>query len=244
MPGARAIATRRGWRQSGGGGLQTRVPNAVPLVHNGKLMQIPIRALLAACGLVVFSVSLSAQWPDRKAARAPRLPDGSVDLKAPALRTADGKPDLSASSGRRAAAWHAARSAQPRREAGGVVSRHRRRLQRWSAPSALGQGALQKRVADNSKDNPDVWCLPMGNQQFNVHPFPRKILQTPDTLIILYETHQGLRQIFMDGRSLPTSDDLQPWFYGYSVGRWEDDTLVVETLASRTAAGSTSTAAR
>src|SRR6185436_18721957 len=88
---------------------------------------------------------------------------------------------------------------------------------------------LQKRVADNSKDNPDVWCLPMGNQQFNVHPFPRKILQTADTIIILYETHQGLRQIFMDGRSLPAKDDLQPWFYGYSVGRWEDDTLVVET---------------
>jgi hypothetical protein len=42
----------------------------------------------------------------------------------------------------------------------------------------------------------------------------------------------GIRQIFTDGRSIPT-DDPQPWWYGYSVGRWEDDTLVVETAGFR-----------
>ena len=91
---------------------------------------------------------------------------------------------------------------------------------------------LQKRMADNSKDNPDVWCLPLGNQQFNVHTFPRKVVQSRDLVLILYETHQGIRQIFTDGRSIP-KDDPQPWFYGYSVGRWEGDTLVVETSGFR-----------
>ena len=91
---------------------------------------------------------------------------------------------------------------------------------------------LQKRMADFSKDNPDVWCLPLGNQQFNVHTFPRKVIQSPGVVLLLYETHQGIRQIFTDGRSIP-KDDPQPWFYGYSVGRWEGDTLVVETSGFR-----------
>jgi hypothetical protein len=50
----------------------------------------------------------------------------------------------------------------------------------------------------------------------------------------MYEGNQGLRQIFTDGRKLPKlDDDLQPWWYGYSVGHWEGDTLVVETIGFR-----------
>jgi hypothetical protein len=64
--------------------------------------------------------------------------------------------------------------------------------------------------------------------QFHTHPQPRKIIQTPDVLVIMYEANHGLRQIFTDGRSLP-SKDADPWWYGYSVGKWEGDTLVVET---------------
>ena len=58
---------------------------------------------------------------------------------------------------------------------------------------------------------------------------------------MMYEGNHGLRQIFTDGRPLPKlDDDLQPWWYGYSVGHWEGDTLVVETdRASATTAGST-----
>ena len=74
----------------------------------------------------------------------------------------------------------AARGAQPRREAARHLPRHRRRLQGRTSAAAVGQGdCSQKRMADNSKDNPDVWCLPLGNQQFNVHTFPRKVIQTP-----------------------------------------------------------------
>jgi hypothetical protein len=88
---------------------------------------------------------------------------------------------------------------------------------------------LKQRRADNSKDNPDAHCLPMGFLQFHNHPEPRKMIQTPNLLMIVYEANSGLRQIFMDGRKLPNKDDVDPWYYGYSVGHWEGDTLVVET---------------
>jgi hypothetical protein len=71
----------------------------------------------------------------------------------------------------------------------------------------------------------------MGNMQFHTHPQPRKMIQTEDLLLILYEGNAGIRQIFLDGRPLP--ENPQPWWFGYSTGHWEDDTLVVETAGFR-----------
>jgi hypothetical protein len=72
----------------------------------------------------------------------------------------------------------------------------------------------------------------MGIVQFHTQGAPRKFIQTPGVLVILYEASSGLRQIFTDGRSLP-GNDPQPWWYGYSVGKWDGDTLVVETTGLR-----------
>ena len=99
-------------------------------------------------------------------------------------------------------------------------------LQPWAAD------VLKKRHEENSKDNPDAVCLPMGLMQFHLHPQPRKIIQTPTLIVILYEGNAGIRQIYMDGRRAPNNDP-QPWWYGYSVGRWDGDTLVVETTNFR-----------
>ena len=99
-------------------------------------------------------------------------------------------------------------------------------LQPWAAD------LVKKRVADNDKDNPDAHCLPMGFMQFHNHPEPRKIVQTPQAIYIIYEANSGLRQIYMDGRPLP-GKDADPWWYGYSVGHWDGDTLVVETTGFR-----------
>jgi hypothetical protein len=93
--------------------------------------------------------------------------------------------------------------------------------------------ALRKqRKDDNNKDNPDAHCLPLGLTQLHMHPQPRKIIQTPGLIVILYEAQGGVRQIFMDGRKLPGSD-AEPWWYGYSIGHWDGDTLVVETNGFR-----------
>jgi hypothetical protein len=72
----------------------------------------------------------------------------------------------------------------------------------------------------------------MGNMQFHTHPQPRRIVQSPGLIIIIYEANYGLRTIFTDGRRSPDNDP-QPWWYGYSVGRWEGDTLIVETTGFR-----------
>ena len=87
----------------------------------------------------------------------------------------------------------------------------------------------KQRMATDDKDNPDANCMPMGFTQFHMQPQPRKIVQTPTLILIMYEANYGLRHIYLDGRKLPPQGEPQPWWYGYSVGRWEGDTLVVET---------------
>ncbi len=87
----------------------------------------------------------------------------------------------------------------------------------------------QRFDVNKAKDNPDAMCMPMGFLQFHQQPQPRKIIQTPTVILIEYEANYGLRHIYMDGRKLPPQGEPQPWWYGYSVGRWEGDTLVVET---------------
>ena len=72
----------------------------------------------------------------------------------------------------------------------------------------------------------------MGLMQFHLHPQPRKIVQTPQEVLIIYEANSGLRQIFTDGRAWPGGDP-EPWSYGYSIGHWDGDTLVVETTGYR-----------
>jgi hypothetical protein len=87
----------------------------------------------------------------------------------------------------------------------------------------------QRFDVDKAKDNPDAMCMPMGFLQFHQQPQPRKIIQTSKLILIEYEANYGLRHIYLDGRKLPPQGEPQPWWYGYSVGRWEGDTLVVET---------------
>jgi hypothetical protein len=90
---------------------------------------------------------------------------------------------------------------------------------------------VKTRMANNSKDNPDAHCLPMGIMQMTSHPYPKKIIQTPSVVVLIYEgSGTTVREVFMDGRPLPNPADVEPWYNGYSVGRWEGDTLVVETV--------------
>jgi hypothetical protein len=197
-----------------------------------------MRALTAAgaCAtlLLVFAPASSGQWPAFPDQNVPRLPSGEADMNAPTPRMPDGRPDFSG-------VW------ENIRPIAGGPDEPKVSLDEVGRSSFrdLGGGFVDglpltpwakelkdKRMAAHSRDNPDVWCLPMGNSQLNNHTFPRKMIQTADVLLILYETHQGIRQIFLDGRPLPDNDP-QPWWYGYSVGRWEGDTLIVESTNYR-----------
>ena len=89
-----------------------------------------------------------------------------------------------------------------------------------------------KRFKDlQARDNPDANCLPMGFLQFHQQPQPRRMMNVanPKMILIEYEANNGLRHIYMDGRKLPPMGEPTPFWYGYSVGHWDGDTLVVET---------------
>jgi hypothetical protein len=199
------------------------------------------RALL--CLLVTITSAsgppLLAQWPRHQVPGVPRTADGKPDLNAPAPRTPDGRPDFSG-------LWQNFRKPTdaPVRSVNaaffddlpptlinefrdiGAGVKGGLPLQPWAAKLKAD------RMAENSKDNPDAHCLPLGIMQLHNHPDPRRIMQTPLLVAMLYEANYGVRQIYVDGRGAPTNDP-QPWWYGYSRGRWEGDTLVVETTNFR-----------
>ena len=197
-------------------------------------MKPVVRVLSIVAVLAALVPSLSAQWPAYPSGTVPKNAKGEPDMDAPAPRTPDGKPDFSglwrgAPTGGRGAPAPVAPPGTPpiamfrnvaQNFPGGLP------IQPWAAE------VLAKRKADNSKDNPEAHCLPMGLMQFHTQGFPRKFIQTPKLLVILYEASYGIRQIFLDGRPLPDNDP-QPWYYGYSTGRWDGDTLVVETSGFR-----------
>jgi hypothetical protein len=184
---------------------------------------------------VAIASSAFAQWPPYPTPRVPKTEDGKPNLEAPAPRTAAGKPDLSG-------IWRmppgfAAQSAKPVEPPPGTPPvalfwNIGRGFQDGLPFQPWARDTLKQRMADNSKDNPDAWCLPMGLMQLHNHGMPRKIVQTQELIVIMYEGNYGLRQIFLDGRPLPNNDP-QPWWYGYSIGHWEGDTLVVETTGFR-----------
>ena len=202
--------------------------------HLGAKMRLSYRVGGVVAITVLVSGSLAAQWARYPDAGAPRTEDGRVRLDAPTPKTPDGKPDLSG-------VWETVRTGAGQVITGVDVPPLQRTSQFWNIGAGLNGDlplrpwALElraKRVADNSKDNPDAHCLPIGITQLHNHPQPRKIIQSPGLVLILYEANGGIRQIFTDGRPLPNNDP-QPWWYGYSVGRWEGDTLVVETTGFR-----------
>jgi hypothetical protein len=105
-------------------------------------------------------------------------------------------------------------------------------LQPWAAV------LYRERRENEGKDNPIARCMPAGVPTIDNIPTPFKLIQTPASIAILYEYNMEYRQIFTDGRALP--DGPNPNWLGYSVGRWDGDTLVVETTGLRTTHGSTS----
>ena len=215
-----------------------------------------MRQLVVAAIVFLGSVSVGAQWPKRVEPGVPRDAAGQVRMDAPAPRTADGRPDFSglwmrAESGppREGRGQNQGRGGLggggfggggieapvarfPHDPAGPPVATFRDAggNMEGGLPITPWAAAIKKaRMAENSKDNPDAMCLPMGHLQFHLQPQPRMIVQTPKMILIEYEANSGIRHIYLDGRSLPPQGEPQPWLYCYSVGRWEGDTLVVET---------------
>jgi hypothetical protein len=203
-----------------------------------------MRRLLATL-TCLCSVTLSAQWAPFVRQEVPRTADGRPDLDAPPPRLPNGRIDFSGTwesrippSGRLGGPMVPNIGDAPPLAAFANIAQN---MKDGLPLTPWGAEVRRQRMAFNSKDNPDANCLPIGFMQLHTHSQPRKIVQTNNDLIIVYESNYGLRNIFTDGRSLPANDP-QPWWYGYSAGKYDGETLVVETIGLRDGAPFTSAA--
>ena len=178
------------------------------------------RCIPALVLVVLATAGLDAQWLKVRLPDTPRSPDGSPNLKAPAPRTPDGKPDLSG-------IWRAANNRYIA-DLGADVE--------GGVPFRQEAARLyQERLDNNGLDRPSGKCLPKGVPEgMTIRGYPFKIVQTPKVTLVLYEIFVAYRQIHTDGRDFggfaKDPGDVHPAWLGYSIGRWEEDTFVVETL--------------
>jgi len=170
-------------------------------------MRLLLSPVLAA------ALALAGQWLNTPTTGMPKTPDGKVDLNAPAPKAADGHPDLSG-------VWTP--NSRPLQDLSvGVQNRDVPYLP-WAADLTK-----QRAGGAKGKDDPAAYCVP-GMPKLIYLPYPYKIFQMPGVTVILYEGFTTFRQIFTDGRPLPK--DPQPSWIGYSVGKWDGDTFVVDTI--------------
>jgi len=190
-----------------------------------------MRISLYMLAVTVFTLApICAQWLNYPTAGVPRLPDGKPNLSAPVPRTLDSKPDLTGLwepdlSGGTGTVFNPGAVFPPEWSNIGAQLKPGLPFRPWARDLRM------TRQANNSKDSPDGRCLPMGPLMDHSNRSPRKIVQVPGLVVILYEKSFVYRQIFTDRRPLPT--DPQPSFQGYSTGKWEGYTLVVQTIGLR-----------
>lgn len=174
-----------------------------------------MRTFTIAIGVSLLCSPVMGQWLKQPTSGIPRSADGRPNLAAPTPRTVDGKPDLSGLwSIREGVAYllNIAADLQPNE------------VLPWAA------ALFTERLEEFGKDDPgNIGCLPVGPRYITGIGQTRfvKIVQTPAVIVVLFED-LAYRQIFMDGRELPK--DPNPSFMGYSVGRWDGDDLVIESI--------------
>ena len=199
--------------------------------------EAPRRAVRMGVGLAAVLAVLLAQWTWLEAqwlhyptAGVPRTSAGRPNLDAPPPRTADGKPDFSG-------VWDVEhnRPCPPDGCADMPVGREFIDVG-WSLNGGLpylpwARALAKKRTEELRVEDPTSFCLPIGIVRLHTMALLKKIVQTPGLVVILNEHNATYRQIFTDGRPLPV--DPNPSWVGYSSGRWEGDTLVVQSAGFR-----------
>jgi hypothetical protein len=174
-----------------------------------------MNAFLIAIVTVALSAPLAAQWLTQPTPGIPRTSDGKPNLAAPAPRTPDGKPDLSGLWNRLSPKYHRNIAADLKLE----------EIQSWA------RTLVEQRREDLGRGYMNVQCLPLGPGYVTAADITgaemMKIVQTPGLILIL-NPDLTYRQVFLDGRTLEPAPN--PSWMGYSVGHWENDTLVVESF--------------
>jgi len=171
--------------------------------------------LLAGAGRVAAQSNGASAAPSSQP--APAKPKPTWPPEGPAPRTADGRPDLSGNWGPNAINFNVD-LAKVLATAGTPIP---------FLPEAAK--IHQERLDNLSKGDPESYCLPPGVPRMSTTPYPWTIVQTPKLIVIVYEGGAHIwRKIFMDGR--PHDPRVEYTWLGDSIGHWEGDTLVVETV--------------
>jgi hypothetical protein len=186
-------------------------------------------AILAVAFLM--GATLHAQWLNYPTRSVPRTADGKPNLAAPAPRTADGRPDFSGIWQLEPRPCPPGGCGQVDYAAGAEFLNLGAKLKGGLPYQPWAAALVKERTEQLGKDDPVGFCKPGGAVRILTYPPYRKFLQLPDLFVILSERDVTYRQIFTDGRPLPTDPD--PTFNGYSTGRWDGDTLVVQTNGLR-----------
>jgi hypothetical protein len=198
---------------------------------------VRIQAIGVLLVLAGACVNVDAQWINYPTPGTPRTRDGKPILTAKAPHAANGRPDLSG-------VWQV----EPT-----PAAEMKRLFGDLSAAGALGdttaafskylinvlldfkpeETPLRTEFADivrqrSKQETPLLRCLPIGIPADDVLPGPWKIIQTPNLTLIRNEYENTFRQIYTDGRKPPA--DPEPLWLGYSVGKWEGETMVVDTV--------------
>ena len=149
----------------------------------------------------------------------------------PTPKTADGKPDLSGvwqiQAGARGPGLFGLGESTNSPFFGNIVSGF---PQGEQALTPLGAEIFRKNREGTGTKNTQLNCLPDGVPHGILLPEPFKIVNAPGETIFMYEVETIFRQIYTDGRKLPNPEEVRPTWYGYSVGSWDGDTFVVDTL--------------
>ncbi len=179
-----------------------------------RLVKIFIPVVLPAILLVSLLTPIEGQWLARRTAAIPRNADGKPNMTAPAPRAGDGKPDLSG-------LWEMIMGA-----AGGNIAERSLGDLNAADVQPWAQALVKQRIETFGRDNPHYRCLPLG-PAYSTTQGMKRFIQTPGMLTILSED-LTYRVIFTDGRELES--DPNPSWMGYSVGHWDGETLVVESI--------------
>jgi hypothetical protein len=187
-----------------------------------------MKSILASAALLFFVSAASAQWMKDPHSSVPTKSDGKPDLSAPAPRTADGKVDLSGT-------WLAdpdpngSRQTVENMSFSQYFSNVAADLKPDEVPfQPWAKTLFMQRLQSQGKESPSAHCKPTGVPAINSIPLPFKIVQTPKLVLLLYEENTTFRQVFLDGRQ-PVKD-AEPRWLGYSTGKWDGDTLVVDSI--------------
>ena len=185
--------------------------------------------LLRPIAVFLLLVSaLTAQWLKYPAKGVPRTADGKPNLAAPAPKMADGKPDF-------AGIWQAA-DPLPCNDVTRICTDLPITLQFGNLGDGLKDGLPYTQWARDAMKqrqgaDPYTHCITPGGPRMHLLPTMKKVVETPQLMVILDEYNASFRQIFLDGRPLP--EDPQPNWNGYSSGHWDGDRLVVESSGFR-----------